>query len=68
MITTSVAAPRQNGVGRNQGSVVEEVTPPPKNLDCNPALWFGENEKKPVLQKHSLLPLNLNTAVAAVGF
>lgn len=45
MISTSVAALRQNSAGRNQGSGVEEVTPPPKSLDCDPGLWFGGETK-----------------------
>lgn len=44
-ISTSVAALRQNGAGRNQRSGVEEITPPPKSLDCDPGLWFGGKTK-----------------------
>lgn len=45
IISTSVTALRQNGAGRNQGSGVEEITPPPKSLDCDPGLW-RENKKR----------------------
>lgn len=49
--------------------MVEELTHPPQILDCDPVLWFGEKGKiKPTVQKHSLLPLVLSAAVAAVGF
>lgn len=52
--------------------MVQEVTPPPKSLGCDPALRCGEKnnkkKKKSALQKHSLLPLILSTAVAAVSF
>lgn len=45
IISTSVAALRQNGAGRNQGSGVEEISPPPKSLYCDPGLWFGGKTK-----------------------